>query len=291
MTADSFKALITTGFLFKADFIRGRITVSWRSSQPHAEYTRSRIQAHKLMWIKTFNAVSTVCESSHVWVCSPKTHQTKSESPGQDEGHPEVHILRRSLLILQFIFKTVEPDVLEAHFVLQAVACVWPVKTRAERKAKPICCLHFTPYFLFSRSQCRFQFHKCLSQWLLLVPYSLFSLSAAILRLNIEIKGVIYHVRACFEPQIYGNHLCSLNNSLWQLIPVHENLARKCLWCKCWLSRVKRQKLLFDAVDFISSVQQDDNEALTLLNKTPSALTALGNTSMRFIHHRSIKEA
>lgn len=66
-------------------------------------------------------------------VCSPKTHQTKSESPGHDSGHPEVNIPRRSLLVFRFIFKTVKPDVLEVHSVLQTVAGVRPVETRIKK--------------------------------------------------------------------------------------------------------------------------------------------------------------
>lgn len=57
-------------------------------------------------------------------VCSPKTRQTKVETPGQDEGHPEVVVLHRSLLRHQLVLVSTEPEVLQAHSVLQTVAGV-----------------------------------------------------------------------------------------------------------------------------------------------------------------------
>lgn len=60
-----------------------------------------------------------------LWIHSPIKHPTKSGSPGQDEGHPEVNIARVAH-IWQVVFKIIQPDVLKVHSVLQPVAGVWP---------------------------------------------------------------------------------------------------------------------------------------------------------------------
>ncbi len=120
--------------------VRGRTQTDWRSSQPHKCAFMLK-HVYSGMWIKTLYAPSFVRESSRarvIRVCSPKTHQTKSESPGQDGGHPEVNVPRHSLLVLRFIFKAVEPDVPEAHSVLQTVAASRPADTKAERKEESI---------------------------------------------------------------------------------------------------------------------------------------------------------
>ena len=70
-----------------------------------------------------------------VFCCSPKTHHTKREVPGEDEGHSEINITYLSFLFLQFIFETVNPDVLQTHSVLQTVAVRRPVQVEAEKKA------------------------------------------------------------------------------------------------------------------------------------------------------------
>lgn len=57
-------------------------------------------------------------------VCSPETGQAEVESPGQDEGHPEVHVLRRSLLTQRLSLEAIVPELVQAHSVLQAVAAV-----------------------------------------------------------------------------------------------------------------------------------------------------------------------
>lgn len=56
---------------------------------------------------------------------SPIKHPTKSGSPGQGKGHPEVTIARVAH-IWQVIFKIIQPDVLKVHSVLEPVAGVWP---------------------------------------------------------------------------------------------------------------------------------------------------------------------
>lgn len=76
-----------------------------------------------------------VYSGTEVFCCSPKTHHTKREVPGEDDGHSEINIPHLSLLFLQFIFEPVNPDVLQTHSVLQTVAGSRPVQVEAEQKA------------------------------------------------------------------------------------------------------------------------------------------------------------
>lgn len=88
---------------------------------------------HTIITQLVVHAIEVLCELRGVH--SPKTHETKCESPGQDKCHPEVNILHRSVLIQRVVLKSIKPDVLQAHPVLQMVAGVR--SGGAEGKKKP----------------------------------------------------------------------------------------------------------------------------------------------------------
>lgn len=61
-------------------------------------------------------------------VYSPKTSQTKVETPGQDEGQSKVDVLHRSLAL-----EPRDPELLQGHSLLQTEAAVWSGPTQKVR--------------------------------------------------------------------------------------------------------------------------------------------------------------